>query len=652
MFAHFRRRSALAATGLGTLALATIAVSAPPVAAEPTGHDAPTPLEIAGVTASSSDGNLPENTVDGDLTTRWSALTADPAQPEWIEWDLGDVRTVGYLGIAWHQGDVRTSYFDLDVSADGEVWTTVIDGGESQGGTIDLEPVLLGEPPETGLEARFIRYTGYGNSAGSGWNSITAVRAYPPNPGGAVVEQLAGQLPEPDPDAAPWTRPGLVNPDGEPVTVTPPAPVTGATLDVTDFGADPAPGTGDDAAAIRAAIAAAEPGDEVYFPAGVYDLDTTEPVDPTTNVALRSAVHLRGDGPDVTFLRSALTPQTSSGKVLRGSGVSGGAVTDLTGSSTFDGEFTADPQAPGGGGPAWAIFLANSGLRPSVRVLIENVTVERFQRAGVRIEKSQEVVVRDSTFRNATSVGGGGQGYGVMIQGTPLVDRYAYPDDSRYNVVENSTFEGPYLRHGILLQYWTHNNLISGNTLTETVYDAIDLHGEDEYLNEIRRNTVIGSRAAGVGVGNTGGTATQHDASGPGNWIHHNVLKGNREGVIVHLGSPETLIENNVITDGDAAPARTGLDIRNAPDTVIRGNKISGNRADGFWGIHLREDPGDNGHAAGIPTDVLVEANVVTGNANGIRVDAGTGIVLDRNVVRGNAGEQLRISDDADVTIR
>lgn len=64
----------------------------------------------------------------------------------------------------------------------------------------------------------------------------------------------------------------------------------------------------------------------------------------------------------------------------------------------------------------------------------------------------------------------------------------------------------------------------------------------------------------------------------------------------------------------------------------------------------LTDDPGDDGHAAGVPEDVLVDGNVVAGNANGARVDAGSDIVFTDNVVTGNTGEQYRIADDADVT--
>ncbi|RYV52117.1 right-handed parallel beta-helix repeat-containing protein [Pengzhenrongella frigida] len=609
---------------------------------------APDHLIVSSVTASGSDGNVPENAVDGDPSTRWSALTEAPAPPPWLELDLGSAQPVGYLGIAWHQGDRRPSLFDVETSLDGESWTVAVEGGVSSGTTLNFEPVELGVAVAVGLHARFIRYIGHGNTL-SGWNSLTEVRAYPAHPGGAVVDDLSALLPAPSPDAVAWTEPGLVGPDGDQFVITDPAAMTGRSIDVLDFGADPAPSTGDDAAALRAAIAAAEPGDEVVLPAGTFDLMTTEAADSSTNIALRSGVHLRGAGAAVTILRSSLTPQTSSGKVLRGYGIRDVVVANLTVSSTYDGPFSTDSRDDdAGGGPAYGIYLAHLGARSSERVLVQGVTVERFQRIGVRIEKSREVVVRDSHFRDATSVGGGGSGYGIAIQGAPGQDRFAYEDDSRHNAVVGNTFDGTHLRHAILLQYFTHNNLVSGNSITGVVLDAIDLHGEDEYLNEIRSNAVTGGQAAGIALGNTGGSATQHDAAGPGNWLHDNVLSGNREGIIVMLGTPDTLIERNVITGSQAAPARAGIELRNAPGTVVRNNVISGNRADGFWGIHLLFDEGDEGHASGVPTDVLLERNVVAGNSGGLRIDAGERVRLIDNTVRGN-GEDVRISGDADV---
>ncbi|WP_407319743.1 right-handed parallel beta-helix repeat-containing protein [Isoptericola halotolerans] len=637
--------------GLGGPAAATTtdhttAATAPPPA-EAT--DAPDHWTVESVRALSSDGNLPEFAVDDDPATRWSSLTESPEEPQWLVLDLGEVRSVGYLGIAWHKGEQRESLYEVETSTDGSTWQPAAQDQASSGTSSNLEPVVLGGDATSGSEARYVRYLGLGNSV-SGWNSVTEIRVYPPNPDGAVVDDLSGLLPTPDPDAKPWTEPGLVTPAGDRFRPQEPGEATGRTIDVRDHGADPAPQSGDDAAAIRAALADAQPGDEVYLPEGTYDLQSTEAADPTTHVALRSGVDLRGDG-DGTVLTSAFTPETQSGKVLRGYGVQDVRISDLTVSSTYDGPLPTDHQDDAaGGGPAYGIVVANLGSRASQQVLVEDVVIERFQKMGVRIEKSREVTVRGSTFREATSVGGGGNGYGISIQGTAGKDRYAYTDDSRHNVVVDNEFDGTHLRHSILLQYWTHNNLVARNTIDGGVLDAIDMHGEDEYLNEIRYNKVTDVQAAGIALGNTGGTATQHDAAGPGNWIHSNVLQNNREGILLILGTPDTLVERNVITRGRGDHVRSGIEVRNAPGTVVQHNTVLANRADGFWGIHLAEDPGDDGHASGMPTDVVLEQNLVVANTGGVRIDAGQDVRLTDNKIRGNR-QDTQIDDGAGVTV-
>ncbi|MFA9432633.1 DNRLRE domain-containing protein [Egicoccus sp. AB-alg2] len=634
---------------LSTIVLVALLALLPLAGTAAVAADPPQAWEVVEVTATSSDGNIPENVLDGDLTTRWSAQTLDPADPEHLTVDLGSVRPVGYLGIAWHQGDQRQALFGIAVSTDGASWQTVADDRASSGEAIDLEPVAFDDvDPRDGLDARYVRYLGYGNT-NSGWNSVTEVRVYAPHPDGAVVEELAGNVPQPDPDAEPYTVPGLTEPDGSPRATEAPAPTTGRSLDVTDFGADPADDGNDDAPALRAAIEAAEPGDEVVLPAGTYDLVSTMPSDRSSNVALRSGVSLRGAGPEATILRSHLSSVDGAGKVLRGYGVNDIEVSGLTVTSTFDGPFSTDHRATdAGGGPQYGIFLTDAATRPSQRVLIADVVVERFERMGVRIENSSDVVVERATFRDATGVGGGGQGYGVSIQGIPKTDRLGFPNDSRHNVVRDSTFVGPHLRHGVLLQFWTHNNLVADNTFTEIVLDAIDLHGEDEYLNEVRGNDVRDGAAAAIALGNTGGSPpSNHDASGPGNWIHGNVISGNREGIKIHMGSPDTLVERNTIT-GTASPDRAdAILVLNAPGTVVRDNVVSGNRAPGFWGIRLAVDPGDanaGGVGAGIPTDVTITGNRVTGNTGGLWVAAGEDLTIERNVIRGN-GQDVRIDE-------
>jgi hypothetical protein len=155
---------------------------------------------------------------------------------------------------------------------------------------------------------------------------------------------------------------------------------------------------------------------------------------------------------------------------------------------------------------------------------------------------------------------------------------------------------------------------------------------EGEYLNEIRDNTVIGRQRAGIALGNSGGTKNKHDASGPGNWVHSNDLIGNRQGVLVILGTPDTLIED-----------------RNAPGTELRGKHITGGM-DGFWAIRLNEDRGADGRGKGIPSGIRIECNVIRQAANGIRIDAREVLRLVGNVVEGIDGAELRVADEIEVS--
>jgi poly(beta-D-mannuronate) lyase len=153
--------------------LALAAASAPAQEITPTG---------SAVTASTHDGNLPQNAVDNNLGTRWSAN----GDGQWIQFDLGMVRSIGSVSIAWYNGNLRTSTFDIQVSDCCGAWTTVRSATSS--GTTNNEQ-SFDFPDVTG---RYVRYLGHGNSV-NGWNSLSEVSIF------------AG---------------------GAPPTVTPPPPVT------------------------------------------------------------------------------------------------------------------------------------------------------------------------------------------------------------------------------------------------------------------------------------------------------------------------------------------------------------------------------------------------------------------------------------------
>ena len=169
----------------------------------------PTPLAIAGASASSSDGdNVPDNTYDDSFDTRWSGAGFGV----WCQWDLGSEVSVGRIDIAWFNGDERAFYFDIQVSVDGDSWTTVYAGGISSGATNEFEEFNFVDSA-----ARYVRYVGYGNTSSSSslaqWNSITQVRIYPETGTGSIgnsptIDNFAVSAGDNLVDAQWWATPG------------------------------------------------------------------------------------------------------------------------------------------------------------------------------------------------------------------------------------------------------------------------------------------------------------------------------------------------------------------------------------------------------------------------------------------------------------
>lgn len=121
------------------------------------------PLPVTSVSAIADDGNVPANTLDNDLSTRWSA----EGDGVWIRYDLGSAQTVGSVSIAWHKGNTRRDTFDVQLSGDGSAWTTVLARKTSNGTT--LEPQNYDFPDGS---ARYLRIVGHGNTVND-WTSIT-----------------------------------------------------------------------------------------------------------------------------------------------------------------------------------------------------------------------------------------------------------------------------------------------------------------------------------------------------------------------------------------------------------------------------------------------------------------------------------------------
>lgn len=369
-----------------------------------------------------------------------------------------------------------------------------------------------------------------------------------------------------------------------------PTPTTGRTLNILSYGATPNNSSNNDSTAIRNAINAAVAGDEIYIPNGVYHLKTRD-------ISLKTGVSIRG--------------QSQSGVVLSAQFSDQG--TDNPNSQMFQ----ADPGVNNltisnfsinmsGGQSMQYGFYIGSGSETAAncsRIAIKQVTVEGFEKMAVAVRHSDNILIQACTFKNATALGGGGEGYGVML---------GYDTTANCWVTQN-TF-GPVLRHGVVIQYLAHHNLIEHNFATDITLDAFDLHGEDEYSNELRYNVatnIIGGD--GFGVGNTGST---HVDSGPNNWIHHNEVFNSRGGIHIILGSDDQYIEDNHFHDNEDYGIRVynggGANIRFMRNTIERnGVGMTIAEAPGAWieGNTVRDNVG-----ASLITDSLTIGYTIINN--------------------------------------
>lgn len=122
------------------------------------------PQTVTGWIANGDDGNVPANTLDNSLSTRWANL----GKGSWIRYDLGQSKTVCDLDISWFRGNERQNDFVVSISQDDKVYTNVYTG-KSSGTTLSQEDYNI---PDTA--ARYVKVTVNGNTMND-WASITEV---------------------------------------------------------------------------------------------------------------------------------------------------------------------------------------------------------------------------------------------------------------------------------------------------------------------------------------------------------------------------------------------------------------------------------------------------------------------------------------------
>ena len=175
------------------------------------------PAEPVAVSATSyQTPNVPENTLDGDLTTRWSAQ----GKGEAIVYDLSESTGLTTLRVHFLYGDRRQAYFQLAVSEDSTVWIPVYDGASS-GTTDGFEAFEL--PPAT--RGRYLKLIGQGNTKNN-WTSIKEVKIIREPKSDILLDAWEGK--------APATVQVYPNPASAQVHVVLPSGHLGSTLTVYD----------------------------------------------------------------------------------------------------------------------------------------------------------------------------------------------------------------------------------------------------------------------------------------------------------------------------------------------------------------------------------------------------------------------------------
>ena len=158
------RTNAVCSAGLGLLIVfSSFAIIAPNYGIAEAAECAP--IGISVLKADDYQGsNVPKNTLDNDLQTRWSSS----GKGSWIQLDAGRTINLCNMDIAWYQGNERQYNFAIAISDDTGAQKTVF-SGKSSGNTNEEERYEFSD-----VSARSVKITVWGNTENN-WASLTEI---------------------------------------------------------------------------------------------------------------------------------------------------------------------------------------------------------------------------------------------------------------------------------------------------------------------------------------------------------------------------------------------------------------------------------------------------------------------------------------------
>ena len=139
---------------------------------------------MTSATDNGNDGNQATGAIDRNLSTRWSQNSTNAL----LTVDMGVAHPIDRVKIAWYKGDERQAKFKISYSTDNTVYTNIpplnaAPNFTASGSKLSLEEFsLVQASPQNAITARFIRYTGLGNTVNT-WNSVTELEVWGPDSG-------------------------------------------------------------------------------------------------------------------------------------------------------------------------------------------------------------------------------------------------------------------------------------------------------------------------------------------------------------------------------------------------------------------------------------------------------------------------------------